>query len=165
MAAITEQDFNTIIDTLNRDQQITQALLKLLAKETDSLRQRAFKALPDISNEKTQLINKIEENSKHRQSLLHKITNNEHPAEQLKQVVTRCNPQQAQKIRSLNASLEKTLTECRNKNAVNGQVIAVSLKNNQQLLNILTGQAHDDKLYDASGRVSSNNSGANYQKV
>lgn len=165
MAAITDQEFNTIIETLSRDQQDTQRLIDILDKETHCLRKRTFDSLTVISHEKSQLIKTIETNNQSRQRLLQTITTELNPVEQLKQFIARCSTQQAQRVRKLNQNLEKNLSHCRNKNAVNGQVIAVSLKNNRELLNILTGKAQDDKLYDASGRVSSNAAVNNYKEV
>jgi flagellar biosynthesis/type III secretory pathway chaperone len=151
---------------LQDDLQNTKKLNQHLAQEKELLRQRDFKPLSDIAQNKQLLIKAIEENNQKKINLMAPLSENGQFTDLLEQLAVKFGQQKTQALKTLNKQLEKELAKCRQKNAVNGQVIVRSLENNQQLADIVTGNTQKEELYNALGQSTSHNGSKSYsQKV
>lgn len=134
-------------------------LHSVLLDEKAILIAREFDKLNDISQAKQSLSDHLRQTSTHiRESLFQ----NDVPNPMFKQL----SDSQQSTINQLNQKFQNLMLSCQKQNHVNGQVIAVNLNNNKELLNILKGNDALSGLYSASGAIESpSNEFKNHKEV
>lgn len=143
---------NQLIANLQNEISLLNQLNDLLAAEKTCLIARDYPALETISFNKQNLSATLEQAARQRMELLGATQN---PKIALEQFLKQCNAEQVTLIQQLNASLAEKLTECRDKNTVNGQVISANLHLRREIiseLNSLEGNPQTN-LYTSSGMI------------
>lgn len=144
-----------LTELLELDLKHTTELCAVLEKEKQVLIDREFEALSKLATEKQTLLDKVEQNNKQKLAILSPFANGETQESLLNTFVKQYGEAAALKFKALNQKLDDKLAQCREQNAVNGQVIVRNLSNNKELLSILTGkQNNEGDLYNALGKVS-----------
>lgn len=137
---------------LQQDIDYASRLSSLLENERIALKEREFKGLADIAQEKQLLVVALQENNEKKLSLLSPFIKHSDGLLLFDVLIKQYGHKTAQSIKALNDELAEKMAHCRHLNTVNGQIIASSLQNNQELLKILTGKTNND-LYNASGKL------------
>jgi flagellar biosynthesis protein FlgN len=160
------ESFERLIFLLKDDLTRTASLLAILDEEKEILIKSDFNLLPELASKKQELIDAIEKNNSEKVLLLKPLHQDQKKTKLTEELLAKYGPSQTAKLEELNHQLEEQLSLCREKNAVNGQAIIRSLKNNKKLTNIMTGKVEDSPLYNALGKSTNNNSPKPYhQKV
>jgi flagellar biosynthesis/type III secretory pathway chaperone len=149
---------------LSDDLKNTNALLIYLNEEKEILVQSQFNKLPELAEKKQVLINQIEKNNVSKVTLLAPINQGNNSSKLLEVLANKYGVENTSELRRLNMELEEKLTLCRHQNAVNGQVIVRSLENNQELIDIVTGQAQKSQLYNSLGKSTDDTGTQSYHK-
>lgn len=136
---------------LEQDTHAACELLKLLNQESDVLKQRDHEALQVLINEKSDHIALLEAHAAERNALLKSL---ELPADSQGWLAfLQADPQLAP-LKSGYDSLNITLTQCRERNEINGKLIGRSQQTLRKLLDLVKGQSPNADLYTATGTTS-----------
>lgn len=138
------------------EQEITwvTALNALLVEEQSILETRQFQRLEEFANTKHDLSNKLESSAQQRMELINKTDQAADVA--LKEFLKECSPELINQVADLNRKLAIHLDQCRELNAVNGQVIANNLYIRQEIVNALSENSADAiSVYNSHGNLQS----------
>ena len=149
---------------LSDDLKNTCIMLDYLNEEKEMLVQSQFDKLPELAEKKQVLIEVIENNNRSKLTLLTPLTQASKTSKLLEVLAERYGKDKTKALRALNTELEDKLILCRHQNAVNGQVIIRSLENNQELIDIVTGQAQKSQLYNSLGKSTESNGSQSYHE-
>ena len=141
----------------------TDKLYAVLGQERELLSTRQFSQLPELVNQKQVLIDSIELTNKNKAKIVNELTTSRDPKEILNFLIAKFGQKPAQELKDLNNKLELQLKECRKLNSINGQVIVQSMRNNEQLVAIVTGNnTSAGNLYNSLGKVDNKSCNKSY---
>ncbi len=155
-----------LTELLSEDYKCIESLQTLLAEEKEILIKREFDKLNELSENKQTLIEAIQSNNEKKITILSPFSNEKEPVKLLEALVNKFGEAKTRKLKEMNQQLEEKLEKCRRQNAANGQVIIRSLKDNKELINIVTGKTTGNELYNSLGKsTSSTTTNPYHQKV
>lgn len=148
---------------VNKDLHDTESLYTLLEDEKNKLAEGQFSELGSIANNKQQLVKRIEATNNKKSQLITDLKQKYQTEDIMPILIKNYGQKAAQDLKRLNQALDHQLEKCQKLNAVNGQVIVRSIKHNQELIAIVTGQTQKNtNSYNAQGKVDNLNAGKNY---
>ncbi|WP_367607140.1 flagellar export chaperone FlgN [Legionella sp. W05-934-2] len=166
---MTQDICQSIIVYLQQEIEWVSALNDLLLKEKEILEQNQFDQLNTVAEAKKTLSENLEKSSRQRVILMQLNPNNPQQHKAALDTFLQSLPSgQADSIRQLNEKLAHQLQICRERNSINGQVIATNLTTRKAIFDDLTSNATSDEnqaTYDSQGDVKKNPSSGNYQQV
>ena len=158
-----------IIDCLKQEVEWVTALNDVLLKEKQVLESNQFDELNTIAETKQKISENLEKSSRQRVLLLQINPNSpEQHRSALDKLLKALPEQEAITIKQLNDTLSQQLTLCRERNSINGQVIATNLTVRKEIVNgLLPEQAVDESqaTYNAQGDVKKNPNSGSFQEV
>lgn len=154
-----------LITQLEREISWVEQLNLLLLEEKNILATNQLDQLESLAGKKQELSNLIEQSASERMVLINH--NNGKPSDSLNRYLAQCSLAETNQINKLNNTLKERLSECRELNIVNGQVIAYNIHNRQEIVSSLSGnKAAAVSVYTATGAVKpASNSSEHYQKA
>ena len=139
---------------LTQDLQLTLQLSEVLDKEKSLLRKADAKDIENIAQEKLNILQLVDQNSKLRHQLLEDqqlLVN----AIGMQSLIAKSPLMHQDELNSLWTELQTQLQICHEKNLVNGTIIAGSQNNTQAFLNQLKGRDANSDLYGPKGEKTS----------
>jgi len=139
-----------IAQTILNGTALLESLVSVLEQENDALKSNNSTQLESVVQTKVELLQAIEANAMERSECLSSLGHTPDDSgintwlQQLNE-----KGRSEQKINWL--TLKNTLESCKNANAVNGKIVHRSQRQVEQLLGIMRGQQHNQKIYDQSG--------------
>ena len=154
----------TLCNHLEQEIAWVTALNALLVEEQSILETRQFQRLEEFANTKHDLSNKLENSAQQRMELINKRDQASDVA--LKEFLKECRPELINQVADLNRKLAIHLDQCRELNAVNGQVIANNLYIRQEIVNALSGNSADAiSVYNSHGNLKSTNDQKHHEQA
>ena len=163
---MNNNNLNILAKHLEQEINWVEELNNLLSEEKTMLATSQFNLLEEIANKKQVLSTKIEESAKHRVDLISNSDSTKEAALSLKEFLKNCSAEEADQIDKLNHILFEKLSNCRELNSVNGQVIASNMNTRQQIVNILSGNNTDAvSVYTSTGNLKSSPDTKHHQEA
>lgn len=135
-------DQGRLISLLQQESASLDELYAVLMKEFSALKVRNLDSITMFSEEKAALLDKLEKLDKERQLCL--------------QEENQVNNQiYSDEINHLNNKVETSLNKCKNQNNINGGIIEMSKLFNEKMLDIISGNSHQETTYGATGKSNS----------
>lgn len=147
---------NSLMNNLNKACDLLDQLDHILDEEQSVLRKREFNELVDIADRKNHYLSQLDDNYHDRESLLTQLKLS-HNADGLRTFIEDY-AEEPETLRDLWSNTQDKLQRCRERNTVNGTVIAINLHNNRYLQQLLKGQDGTDNTYDPTGQLNTNSS-------
>lgn len=143
---------------LKNDLSIINQLLETLEEETALLAKQNPNDIIEISEKKAELSLKLKESYQNRLTLISQfVTPTGNLKEDFKPLFKQLKEDDQKNLETLNQKIEKKMARCQEKNLINRQIVATSLKDNKKLLNLLLGKTNEDTgVYSSSGLVDEN---------
>lgn len=135
---------------ISADLRCTDDLSDLLQQERTALRDRSVEQLTQLLNQKTDLLAKLEQNSKQRSALLMQERFSV-DAEGIHSFFSARQPEQARRFQERWSQLEKQLQRCNFLNEVNAKIAHRSQLTTNHILDILTDTSRHLELYSSRG--------------
>ncbi|MDI9819296.1 MULTISPECIES: flagella synthesis protein FlgN [unclassified Legionella] len=156
-----------LINLLKQEVNWIDSLIRLLSEEKNILVARQFEALEPLANQKQTISEQLEQSARQRVELLGLDQYDTQPKLGLQEFLSHCSKDEAEQINSLNKELAEKLIQCRELNAVNGQVIATNVNSHQEVIGIITGQNNTEatSVYTATGNIESSSDKSRHQKA
>jgi len=136
------------ISLLKQESSTLTELHALLLVELEALKQRKTDSLTGLSEEKTEMLNKLGMLDKQRQI----YTDNETHHDEINNEKTAY----SKDIQFLNIQIQENLDKCKHQNNINGGIIQMSKLFNEKILDIIYGNIDNDATYNTEGRSTSN---------
>ncbi len=141
----------SLMDNLIKACDLLDQLDHILDEEQSVLRKREFNELVEIADRKHNYLNQLDDNYHLRESLLSQLKLT-HDSDGLRTFIHDY-AEEPEALRDLWSSTQDKLQRCRERNTVNGTVIAINLHNNKYLQQLLKGQTGSDNTYDPQGNL------------
>ncbi|MCP8898645.1 flagella synthesis protein FlgN [Gilvimarinus xylanilyticus] len=136
---------------LEQDTHAATELLKLLNQESEILKQRDHEALQTLVTQKSEHISLLEAHAAERNALLKSL---DLPANNNGWLAFLQSDPQLASLKPGYDSLNDTLSQCRERNEINGKLIGRSQQTLRKLLDLVKGQSPNADLYTATGTTS-----------
>jgi flagella synthesis protein FlgN len=151
-------DVHVLANHLKQEITWVKELNAALLEEKAILAERKFDKLEELANKKQALSTALEDSSKERMLLIGD-PDKKSPSAFLKQFLQHCDKADKDLISTLNKELAEHLNICRERNTVNGQVIATNIHIREEIVNILSGgnKVKDVSVYTSTGDIKAPN--------
>lgn len=160
----------SVINYLQQEIDWVKALNDVLLKEKEILETNQLEQLTSIAETKQTLSENLEKSSRQRVALLQINPDNpEQHKSALEAFLNSLQTEQANVIRNLNETLAQQLHTCRERNNINGQVIATNVITRKAVIDSITSEAvgldDNQATYNAKGDVKKNSRSGSSQEV
>lgn len=149
---------NNLAAHIEQEINLVKALNQLLTEEKTLLATRQYNQLEPLANKKQDLSDTLEDCAQKRTQLMGSAS--------LKDYLNQCGAAEAKQLNALSQELADVLTQCRELNTVNGQVIISSIHIRQELVSMMSGSKSDAaNIYSANGTMQSESRNSHHQEA